>query len=150
MSTSPWWYLDSSVLLRAAMGDSSFADCWLTECASRKEGVFASVWLATEVRRVAHNRRLRGEKDITAAVEARLSGVELTAIDAELFDEAAEIPAVLRAGDALHLATALRLAKYGADVVVVTHDVQLAAAAATVGLRVFDPVTDDPSRPPVA
>ena len=54
----------------------------------------------------------------------------------------------LKSGDALHLATALRL---GTDAVeIVTHDAQMARAARSLGFAVSDPITDDPGRPPVA
>ncbi len=72
----------------------------------------------------------------------------LIAITDDLIDEAIALNQAPGGADSLHLASALRL---GTDAItLVTHNLQQANAAQSLGFTVFDPVTDDPRRPPVA
>jgi uncharacterized protein len=67
-----------------------------------------------------------------------LSGFELVRINRAVLDRAADpFPTQLRTLDALHLASALLLHDREPAATFATHDEDLAAAAAAVGLRVI-------------
>lgn len=150
VSTEPAAYLiDTSVLLRAAIDGSRAAAVWFDARLAEEAFLVGSRWLATETLRVVVNRELRGDVVDRTTVEAYLEAIDLLGLDDAIADQAATIPHVLRGGDALHVATAQRLARDGGEVVIVTHDDQMAAAARALGFAVVDPVTDDPNRSPV-
>ena len=135
-------YVDSSVVLRAALGHSPATLGWFNAEAVAGRAFVASRLGLLEVERVAHN---AGRAPDVAGFTSRFAYV---ALDDALVDEARAIASPLKAADALHLATALRL---GTDEVrVVTHDAQMARAAEALDFDVIDPVTDDPGRAPVA
>jgi predicted nucleic acid-binding protein len=142
--------IDTSVLLRAAVEGSVAAHGWFTTKISESALLVGSRWLATESMRVVVNRELQGEKVDRDTVERYLDEIDLFTLDDEIADQAGAIRQPLRGGDALHLATAMRLARAGATVRVVTHDDQLAAAAIALGFDAIDPVTDDPGRSAVS
>jgi uncharacterized protein len=142
------WLVDTSVLLRAALGDSPAADKWLAEQKANQVPLVGSKLLATESHRAVLNRKLAGMDVDSIDLAGYLSGFSLGRLDDALADEAAAINQPLRTADAIHLATALRL---GIDEVgIATHDAQMSAAAEALGFTVIDPVTDDPNRPPVS
>ena len=153
MSTSETLYLiDTSVLLRAAMGDSPAAASWFAAKVQAGEHLVGSRMLALEARRFVKNRQGRELPVDELAVISHLETISLSPVDEGLIASAEALTSVIRSADSLHLATALRLARYAGqpDVVVVTHDRQMAAAAGAASLPVVDPVTDDEQCPPVA
>ncbi|MDR1999164.1 MAG: PIN domain-containing protein [Frankiaceae bacterium] len=143
------YLIDTSVLLRAAVDASRAAAAWFEARIGEAAFLAGSRWLATEALRVVVNREVRGEPVDRRAVEEFLSAIDLLALDDEIADQAAQIRHDLRGGDSLHVATALRLARDGGQVVVITHDEKMAAAVRALGLAAHDPVTDDPGRGPV-
>lgn len=72
----------------------------------------------------------------------------LVAVEDGLIDEAIALDPVLGGADSLRITSALRLGV--GCLTIVTHDAQMARAAASLGFTVFDPVTDDPHRGAVA
>lgn len=100
--------------------------------------------LELEVRRVAKN---AGKSQVD--VDAYLNLFHLVTITDDLIDDAINLDPPLGGADALHVATALRLRELP-EFSLVTHDGQMANGAEALGLNAFDPVTDDPNRPPVA
>ena len=143
------WVVDSSVVLRALLDGSVAATTWLEEVTASDGRLAGSEMLAIEVRRIALNRELAtGDATIASDAELFLSRFDLMDIDRVITARASAIRLPLRAADAIHLATAL---DWGANAVsFATHDGQQAEAARALGFRVFDPVTDDPNRGPVA
>jgi uncharacterized protein len=94
------------------------------------EMLASNALLETELRRVAVRLDLA-----QASVSEVLARVALVDPDRSLFHEAGLLPgATLRSLDALHLATALRLAA-----VVVAYDARLVASATALGLDVVSP-----------
>jgi predicted nucleic acid-binding protein len=144
------WLIDTSVLIRAALGDSPAAAQWMSDRLAEGELMLGSRWLQTEARRVAVNFRLRERGDYSEQIETFLGGIVFSPLDDEVLVSAGKLECISRAGDAIHLATAVKLARFSLPVTVVTHDAEMAAAALTIGLKAHDPVTDDPRRPPVA
>jgi hypothetical protein len=81
---------------------------------------------------------------------SRISRIDVTR---HLLDRAGDLDAVVRAADAIHIATAIDLAPR--FVIIATHDGQMARAITTLRASyptsdVIDPVTDDEGRGPVA
>ncbi|MGH2401436.1 MAG: type II toxin-antitoxin system VapC family toxin [Candidatus Limnocylindria bacterium] len=125
-------YLDSSAAVKLIVGEaeSGALERWL-----RPHNVLASsALLRTELLRAVR----RGAP--TRILEAReaLSAFTLRTVDDEILDAAAEIaPGFIRSLDAIHLATALRLA---AELeAVVTYDRRMIEAARSLGLLVASP-----------
>lgn len=107
------------------------------------EGIRASGWrlvssllMHTELHCAANRRPEQVEH---AAVADVLSAFDLLHLDAGDLTTAAALPGGLRALDALHLASALRV---GADALLV-YDHELAAAAAAAGVRVVSSSAGD-------
>ena len=139
------WYLDTSVLLRILLGDSPVAKTWFEAARARGEEFFGSQLLDLEVRRTVLNMHLLSRSPLNMSiVDEYLREINLVAITDAIIASAAVLHVPLRAADAIHVATALDLGS-GA-VHLVTHDVQMASGAMTLGLSVVDPVTDDPGR----
>ena len=148
------WYLDTSVLLRALLGDSPSALAWLNDAFSAGDEFYASYLMETETLRTLRNMHLRDgvEADWTLA-RMWLDRVHRVEITRAILDDAVLLPAIIRTADAIHLATANALG----SLPVLTHDAQMAAAvralAAQTGRQpqvAFDPVDDDPGAGPVA
>lgn len=135
-------YVDTSVLLRIIKGESPAALSWFRNLSDAF--LISSSLLKLETRRVAHRDSLAREE-----IENWLAQFATVNIDDKLLDEAAALEPVLRAADAIHVASAVRLVNAGLDVGLATHDKQMALAAVQLGLRAIDPVTDDPNRGPV-
>ena len=98
--------------------------------------------LELEVLRVVNNAGLS-----TDVAREYLDEFALVAVTDDLIDEAIALDPVLGSADSVHVASALRLG--AAHVTIVTHDAQMARAAAALGFTVFDPVVDDPGLGPV-
>ena len=136
-------YVDSSVVLRALFGHSPAAAKWFDSLRDGRRSLLASRLGCLEVHRVALNAGVP-----RADAEDYTDRFAYMRLDDHLIDEADAIPYPVKAADSLHLAAALR---FGPDAIeIVTHDVQMAAAARALGFQVIDPVTDDPLRAAVA
>jgi uncharacterized protein len=133
-------YVDSSVLLRVALGQPKA----LPEWRDIERGV-SSALVATESLRTLDRLRLRVNlADIEVArrratVLALIDSLELVEIDGSVLDRAAQpMPTELGTLDAIHLASALLWRDaVGTDLVMATHDKALAVAAQAHGLKVI-------------
>jgi len=127
------------------LGDSPSAKAWLDHRLAEGQTVAGCRMLDLEVRRTIIGTELRGtlapgQVDPDAYLGRFAIGTQVDA----LLDEATRLRLMLRAADALHVAFALSLGTEGTTVV--THDLEMAAACATLGFDVVDPVSDDASR----
>jgi predicted nucleic acid-binding protein len=127
------------------VNNSVAAQTWLKQCEANGDQFYGSRMLELEVRRVAQNAgRPQGD------AEADLRPFHIVSITDDLIDDAIAIPYPLGGADSLHVATAKRIRNLP-GFALATHDGQMASAATALNLfPVFDPVTDDPLRPPVA
>lgn len=132
--TAHWYYVDTSVALRALLGHSTEAAAWL-EAADRDPEVtlVSSRILRTELTRV-----LRRERIDVAERDRLLDGISLVPMTDAVLELAESIVPHVRTLDAIHLASALAV---GRDAVVVTHDAVMLRVAAELGLRTLDPVS---------
>ena len=133
-------YVDSSVLLTAVLEDrASPLDL------SVLSRTVSSDLLAVECARTQDRLRLQFPEDAedlerrARILAGHLAQVDLAPIDDDVLAAAARpLPVPLKTLDAIHLATALELrAKGAADLVMATHDAQLARAARLFGLSVI-------------
>jgi len=132
-------YIDASVLLRLVLRQPNALAEWgqVERCAS-------SALITTESLRSLDRLRLRtnvADHQLArwrAAIFALIASVELVEINAAVLDRAAQpMPTVLGTLDAIHLATALLWKEMtGTDVVMATHDRELAIAAEAHGMKV--------------
>jgi predicted nucleic acid-binding protein len=133
-------YVDSSVLLRVALGQPNA----LPEWRDIERGV-SSALVTTESLRALDRVRLRVNlSDIEVArrratIFALIDSLELVEIDNSVLDRAAQpMPTELGTLDAIHLASAILWKDaLGVDPVMVTHDKALALAAQAHGLKVL-------------
>ena len=139
-------YFDASALVKryveSETGAAAVAALWPTcECHS-------TTFAAVEVRAALARRRRDGtlaasaEATLVAAAQLDQAEMELVPPATPVLEEALRLVAVhpLRTLDALHLASALIVARRGpAEFVLVTADQRLAAAARAEGLRVIVP-----------
>lgn len=132
-------YVDTSVLLRVVLGSRARLRTWrrITEPMA-SEIVRVEALRAIDRARIlepleaAHVARRRA--DVLARLESfTLAGLSRRALDGA----AAEMPSSVGTLDAIHLATAMALRRRFADLVVATHDEQVAAAAVTLRFRVL-------------
>ncbi len=125
-------YLDTSAFIKLVRSEPE-SRALRAELASG-EALVSSVLLVVEGRRAA----ARYGAVALGRARAALTTVTLLPIDESTLEAAAELePPVLRSLDALHLATALSLAKDLGRVY--CYDVRLSAAAASLGLDVRQP-----------
>lgn len=128
------YYLDTSVAVRIILGHSSEAAAWFDETtASQSDRVISSRLLRTEITRV-----LRREGLPVADRDPVIDYVHMLPVDHAILNEAEAIISHIRTLDAIHLASALRCGLD--DLVVVTHDKNMAQVAENLGFRVSDPV----------
>ena len=133
-------YVDSSVLLRVALGQANA----LPEWRDIERGV-SSALVSTESLRTLDRVRLRVNlSDIEVArrratILALIDSLELVEIDGSVLDRAAQpMPTELGTLDAIHLASALLWRDaFGTDLAMATHDNALAVAAQAHGLKVL-------------
>jgi len=133
-------YIDSSVLLRVALGQPNA----LPEWRDVERGV-SSALITTESLRTLDRVRLRVNlSDIEVArrratILALINSLELVEIDSSVLDRAAQpMPTELGTLDAIHLASALLWKDaVGLDAVMATHDQALGLAAQAHGLKVL-------------
>jgi uncharacterized protein len=133
-------YVDTSVLLRVALGQADALPEWrqvdrgVTSALTRVEGLRTLDRLRLRARladaEVARRR---------AIILQLLDSLELVEVDFLVLDRAAQPqPTELGTLDAIHLATALLWREtMGAQLVMATHDVALATAAQAHGFRVL-------------
>jgi predicted nucleic acid-binding protein len=132
-------YVDSSVLLRLALGQPNA----LAEWRQIDRGV-SSALISTESLRTLDRARLRAGLSDTevairrAAILSLIDSLELVDIDSIVLDRAAQpMPTELGTLDAIHLASALLWKDAtGIDPVMATHDGALGLAAQAHGLKV--------------
>lgn len=132
-------YVDASVLLRVALGQSNS----LREWREIDRGI-SSALISTESLRALDRLRLRhglSDQEVAnrrAAIISLILSLEVAAIDASVLDRAAQpMPTELGTLDAIHLATALLWKDMTqSDLVMATHDRSLALGAQAHGLRV--------------
>lgn len=131
-------YVDSSVLLRVALGQPNALPEW-----SDVERGVSSALLATESLRTLDRLRLRVNfSDVEVArrrstILALIDSLELVEIDGSVLDRAAQpMPTELGTLDAIHLATALLWRDaVGTDLAMASHDRALAVAAQAHGFK---------------
>jgi predicted nucleic acid-binding protein len=133
-------YVDSSVLVRILLGESGPLEGWGTW-----DVAYTSELTLVEACRVIDRLRLTGaynDGDVAAArgsVDALLEGIDTVAMTRAIIESAMHpMPVVLRALDALHVATALALRNtLVPDLAFATHDRQQALAARAFGFTVL-------------
>ena len=132
-------YVDASVLLRVALGQSDALPEW-----RRIQRGVSSALVTTESLRTLDRLRLRAnlaDAEVAtrrATILALVASLELVDIDTIVLDRAAQpMPTELGTLDAIHLATALLWKEMTrADLVMATHDGGLALGAQAQGLPV--------------
>lgn len=137
------WFFDSSIIISLVKGESESARQWYRPLARNGDPITASRLLEVETWQTV----LRSKGDPERLV-GYLSRITFLSVDDELMQEAINLGTQLRGADSIHVAAALRIKD--SDPIFVTHDAEQAEAAKALGLRVADPVTDDPLRGPVA
>jgi predicted nucleic acid-binding protein len=133
-------YIDSSVLLRVALGQSNALPEW-----PAIERAVSSALIITECLRTLDRVQLRVNlPDIEVAgrrstLLALLDSLELVEIDSFVLDRAAQpMPTELGTLDAIHLASALLWKDLmGLDAIMATHDGSLGVAARAHGFKVL-------------
>jgi predicted nucleic acid-binding protein len=133
-------YVDSSVLLRLALGQPNSLPEW-----RRIERGVSSALIGTESLRTLDRLRIRAKLPDTeiarrrAAILALINSLELIEIDSTVLDRASQpMPTELGTLDAIHLASALLWRDaIGVDPVMATHDGALGLAAQAHGLKVL-------------
>ncbi|HEX4649726.1 MAG TPA: PIN domain-containing protein [Steroidobacteraceae bacterium] len=131
-------YVDSSVLLRVAFGQSNALREW-----SQIDRGVSSALIATECLRTLDRVRLRAKlSDVEVArrrstILALIDSLELVEVDSAVLNRAAQpMPTEIGTLDAIHLTSALLWKDAtGVDPVMATHDTALGLAAQAHGLR---------------
>ena len=132
-------YLDASVVLRKLQREPSVLVTW-----GQWTGAYSSVLLRVEVLRTIDRNRLKGgitdgeAADLTTRAHAVFDAVEFIPLSRSVLSRASQsFLTPLGTLDALHLATALRLVEVrGFDLILLTHDTELAIAARGVNIPV--------------
>ena len=125
-------YIDTSALARVMLGEPDTLA--ITAAFASFEHHFSSRLLAVELRRVALREAL------PAVADALLGSVALVPLDDPILVTAETLtPATVATLEALHLATALRLAGAGLVTTLLTYDERLAAGSRTHGLPALAP-----------
>ena len=133
-------YVDSSVLLRIALGQPSALSEW-----SQIDRGVSSALITTESLRTLDRLRLRaGLADSEVALRRAtiielIGSLELVEVDTIVLDRAAQpMPTELGTLDAIHIASALLWKEaLGLDPTMATHDTALGLAAQAHGFRVI-------------
>jgi predicted nucleic acid-binding protein len=131
-------YVDSSVLLRVALGESGRLREW-----PRITTPVASSLIRVECLRTIDRARIRLGLEDREVADQRASVLEaietftLVEVGDPVLERAAEpFPTTIGSLDAIHLATALLVRERFDDLAIATHDQELAVAARAVGFRV--------------
>lgn len=132
-------YLDSSVVLRAILGEPGLLPQW-----RQVERAVSSELLRLECLRTIDRARLRLRLPDSEVASIRsslldlLSSFDLLPLDPAILFRAVEpFPTTLGSLDAIHLASALHAKTLIPDLELATHDLELATAASATGFRVF-------------
>lgn len=126
-------YLDTSAAMKLLVEEAESAALVAYLQSAEDERRLVSSWLLhTELHCAANRRPDDVDLDSVTIVLDAVTLIDLTRGD---LLTAGTLPGRLRSNDALHLAVALRV---GADVLV-TYDVELAAAATTAGIVAVEP-----------
>jgi predicted nucleic acid-binding protein len=133
-------YVDSSVLLRVALGQPNA----LPEWRDIERGISSALVLTESLRTLDRVRLRTNLSDIEVArrratILALIDSLELVEVDSNVLNRAAQpMPTELGTLDAIHLASALLWKDaLGVDPVMTTHDKALALAAQAHGLKVL-------------
>ena len=138
------WFVDSSVIVRALVNNSTAARRWLDAQDKAKDEWYGSRMLELEVSRV-----VRDAGADPRDADHYLDRFDLVSITDDIVDAASALPHRLGGADSIHVATAMRLRSL--PLTFITHDPQQARAIeASQMFDVHDPVADDPTRSPVA
>jgi len=132
-------YVDASVVVRKLQREAGSLKEW-----GQWKRAFSSELLRVEVLRAVDRARLRGAltdnevADIVMRARAILDGLELLQLSPSILNRAAQsFLTPLGTLDALHLATALRLAEsIGIELTFLTHDAELGTAARSMNFAV--------------
>jgi predicted nucleic acid-binding protein len=132
-------YLDSSVVLRRLQRESAPVIHW-----AQWERVFSSELLRVEVLRSIDRNRLKGAltdhdvAELSIRAHSIFDAIEFVELNGAILDRASQsFLTPLGTLDALHLASALRVAESGGiELTFLTHDTELATAARSMNLRV--------------
>ena len=132
-------YVDSSVLLRAVLGEPGALPAW-----RRIRRAISSQLVRLECLRTIDRARIRLPLDDAEVAERRaavlevLEGFDIVPIDAAVLQRASDpFPTTLGSLDAIHLASALLARARIPDLRLATHDAELAIAARAVGFNVL-------------
>jgi hypothetical protein len=132
-------YVDTSVLLRVVLGEPGRLSEW-----GRSERWISSQLIRLEaLRTIDRARVLSGlaDREVSirrAAVLEQLDAFDLVRIGPRVLERAAEpFPTSLGSLDAIHLASALLVRERYPEMVLATHDLELATAATAMGMRVL-------------
>lgn len=133
-------YVDSSVILRFILGQPGQLARW-----SEITSLVSSELLRIECLRTIDNARIRFNLDDGLVAERRGALLEIfdritfLGLDPAVFERAAEpFPTQVGSLDALHLSSALLARAELGEMVLATHDDELATAAISVGFTVLD------------
>jgi predicted nucleic acid-binding protein len=131
-------YVDTSVLLRLALGEADPLATWVTaERAISSELARVEALRTIDRARISHALADNVVAERRAGVLRLLEGLDLVALDAAVLGRSAEpFPTALATLDAIHLSTALLARDEHPDLVFATHDRALATGARAVGFRV--------------
>lgn len=131
-------YIDSSVLLRVVLGEPGRLRIW-----SKIETPISSELIQLECLRTIDRARIRlGLRDeevsrYRAEVLETIDAFDLIALDSSVLERAAEpFPTMIGSLDAIHLASAVLAKHEVVDLVLATHDGELATAGRAVGFQV--------------
>jgi predicted nucleic acid-binding protein len=132
-------YVDSSIVMRRLRREAAPLRGW-----GDWNRAYASVLLRVEVFRTIDRIRLTGRLDDHGVAEmlgdarTMLDAIALVPLSSPILERASQsFITALGTLDALHLATALRLAESGGiDLTFLTHDTELATAARTMNFQV--------------
>ena len=132
-------YVDSSVLLRVALGEADRLPEWRQIIQP-----ISSELTRIECLRTLDRARIQGRLDDSALARVRADVLEIidtfaiVELNERIKSRAADpFPTLVRTLDALHLASALAVRATAADLSLATHDRELAIAAEALGFRVL-------------
>ena len=129
-------YLDASAIVKLATAEPESVALrdWLQQRSPVITNRISTVEVARAIARQTESGGVRGR----AAVREAFTSVSLLELDADIANRAADVgPPMVRALDAIHLATALAIGNELAEFV--TYDARLADAARAAGLEVVAP-----------
>jgi predicted nucleic acid-binding protein len=131
-------YLDTSVVLRVLLKEPNPIDIW-----GKWDQAFSSaLWRVEALRTVDRLRLLHDISDAEVAdlvrdVQTTHETLAIYPLDERIMQRASEtFPTVVGTLDAIHLASAIFIREFQSIDLILTHDMQLATAARSLGFRV--------------